>query len=134
MREVFESFNTRCSSVLQPDAYLTIDETLYGCRTQIGFKLYNKSKPDRYGILYKSINAVRYPFTIRTNVYSGKPTGEPGPFYIRGTVPTVKALVNQLGSYVDLCGRTISLDRLYTSLELFEWLMSKGISALGCKK
>ena len=71
-------------------------------------------------------------------MYSGKPTGESGPFYICGTVPTVKALVNQLGSSVDLCGRTISLDRLYSSLELFEWLLSKGIRALGimdkCRK
>lgn len=131
VRELFEAFNVRCSSVLQPDDYLTIDETLYGCRTQIGFKQYNRSKPVRYGLLYKSINAVRYPFTFRTIVYSGKPKEEPSPYYIRGTLPTVKALVNQLSSSVNLCGKTISLDRLYTSLELFDWLLTKDITALG---
>lgn len=138
VRDLFETFNEHCSSVLQPDDFLTIDETLYACRTQIGFKMYNRSKPVRYGLLYKSINAVRFPFTFRTLVYSGKPKGEPSPHYIRGTLPTVKALVNQLSSSVNLQGMTISLDRLYTSLDLFEWLMTKGITALGtldhCRK
>jgi hypothetical protein len=35
IRELFENFNDRCSSVLQPDEYLALDETLYGCRNQI---------------------------------------------------------------------------------------------------
>ena len=56
---------------------------------------------------------------------------EPGPYYIQGTLPSVKALVNQLKSFIDFIGRTISLDRLYTGLELFEQLSSEGITALG---
>ncbi|XP_066964005.1 piggyBac transposable element-derived protein 4-like [Macrobrachium rosenbergii] len=130
-RDVFECFNRNCSSVVQPDDFLTIDETLYGCRTQIGFRQYNRSKPVRYGLLYKSINAVRYPFTFSTVVYSGKPIEGSGPFYVTGTLATVKALINQLKSSIDLRGRTISLDRLYTSIELFEWLLSQSINALG---
>lgn len=39
--------------------------------------------------------------------------------------------MNQLSSSVDVCGKTISLDRLYTSLELFEWLMTKDITVVG---
>ena len=131
IRDLYEEFNTRCSSVLQPDDYLTIDETLYGCRTQIGFRQYNRNKPVRYGILFKSVNAVRYPFTFRTIVYCGKPKEEPGPHYLQGTIPAVKALVNQLQDCVNPRGRTISIDRLYTSIELFEWLMSKDIYAIG---
>ena len=131
VRDIFEQLNIQCSSVLQPGDFMTIDETLYACRTQIGFRQYNKSKPVRYGLLYKSISAVRYPYTFRTAVYSGKPSEEPGPHYIRGTVPIVKSLVSQLQSSVDLTGRIISLDRLYTSIELFEWLQTQGISALG---
>ena len=38
IRELFEKFNKRCSSVLQPDEFLAIDETLYPCRNQISFK------------------------------------------------------------------------------------------------
>lgn len=131
VRDLFEKFNDSCRSVLEPGDFLTTDETLYPCRNQIGFRQYNKSKPVRYGLLYKSINAVRVPFTFRTAVYSGKPSGEPGPYYIRGTLPIVKALVSQVQDSVDLSGRTISVDKLYTSLELFEWLQSQGIAALG---
>jgi len=120
MREIFENFNDRCSSVLQPDEYLAIDETLYSCRNQISFKQYNASKPNKYGILYKSVNAVQYPFTFRVVVYSGKPTGEPSPYYVPGILPIVKALVTGLETGVDMSGRNITMDRLYTSYELFE--------------
>ena len=119
-RDIFESFNDNCSSVLQPNEYLSLDETLYSCRNQISFKQYNPSKPHKYGILFKSINAVEYPFTFRTSVYSGKPLGEPGPFYTPGILPTVKSLVTSLKGHVDLKGRNISMDRLYTSYELFQ--------------
>ena len=119
-REIYEMFNDRCSSVIQPDEYLSLDETLYGCKNQISFKQYNSSKPQKYGILFKSINAVKYPFTFRTCVYSGKPLGEPGPFYIRGIMPTVQSLVTQLSAHVDIKGRNITMDRLYTSYELFK--------------
>ena len=120
IRDLFEHFNNRCSSVLQPDDLLALDETLYGCRNQISFKQYNSSKPQKYGLLFKSVNAVRYPFTFRTSVYSGKPEGDPGPFYITGITPTVQSLISQLSTYVDLKGRNITMDRLYTSFELFQ--------------
>ena len=129
-RDLFEKFNDRACSVLEPGDFLTVDETLYPCRNQIGFRQYNKSKPKRYGLLYKSVNAVRIPFTFRTVVYSGKPE-EPGPHYIRGSLPTVKALVSQVQEFVDLSGRVISLDRLYTSIELFEWLQAQDVAAIG---
>ena len=38
MREILEATNDNFSKMLQPDAYLTIDETLYGTRNQISFK------------------------------------------------------------------------------------------------
>lgn len=120
MRELFEMFNTRCSSVLQPNEYLALDETLYGCRNQISFKQYNSSKPQKYGLLFKSVNAVTYPFTFRACVYSGKPTGEAGPYYVPGILPTVQSLVSKLETHVDLRGRNITMDRLYTSFELAE--------------
>ena len=120
IRELFETFNDQCSSVLQPDEYLAIDETLYGCRNQISFKQYNSSKPNKYGILFKSVNAVRYPFTFRAVVYSGKPTDNQGPFYTPGIMPTVQSLIIKLSNKVDLKGRNITMDRLYTSHELLE--------------
>lgn len=119
-RELFEQFNENCSSTLQPDEFLAIDKTLYGTRNQISFKQYNSNKPEKYGLLFKSVNAVQYPFTFRTAVYAGKPTGDPGPYYVPGILPVVKSLITPLLASVDLQGRNITMDRLYTRIELFE--------------
>ena len=65
-------------------------------------------------------------------MYSGKPSQDLGPHYIQGTIlPTVRALINQLQSSVDLTGRVLSLDRLYTSIELLEWLQTQSIAVSG---
>ena len=37
-REIFELFNARCASVIIPDDYLSLDETLYPMRNQVSFK------------------------------------------------------------------------------------------------
>ena len=130
-RTVFEMFNDRCSSVINPQDYLAIDETLYSCRTKVSFKQYNASKPAKYGLLFKSINSTRTPFTFRAVVYAGKPQGEPGDYYVPGIIPIVKSLVTGLGNKTDLKGRNITMDRLYTSIELFQWLLTQSITGVG---
>ena len=66
-RKIFEEFNkNRGKFLVCNDYYLSLDETLYPTRTQISFKQFNPSKPAKYGMLYKSINACRYPFTFST--------------------------------------------------------------------
>ena len=62
-RDFFECFNTQCMLVLSPGDYLSLDETLYPMRTQIAFKQFNPSKPSKYGLLFKSINAARYAYS-----------------------------------------------------------------------
>ena len=79
----FEKFNNRCMQTIGD--YLSLDETLYPTRTQISFKQFNPSKPAKYGLLFKSVNAARYPYTFISSPYSGKPTEEGGKFYIQGT-------------------------------------------------
>lgn len=76
IREIYEMFNDRCSKTLYPQDYLSLDETLYSCRTRVNFKQFNSSKPAKYGLLFKSINTARIPYTLRTLVYAGKPHGE----------------------------------------------------------
>ena len=91
--EIFEEFNKNCGKFVVPDDYLSLDETLYPMRTQISFKQFNPSKPAKYGMLYKSINACRYPFTFSTAVYSGKPKADPTSYYTPATSQTVKYLI-----------------------------------------
>ena len=53
MRDVFEQFNDNYVASLICGDYLCIDECLYACRNQIGFRQYNPIKPARYGINIK---------------------------------------------------------------------------------
>ena len=90
MRQIFIEYNKKFARALIPDNYLTTDETLYPMRNQILFKQYNPDKPAKYGMLYKSINSARYPFTHQSHVYCGKPEQESDESYVSGTINYVK--------------------------------------------
>ena len=130
-RKIFEEFNKNCGKFLVPDDYLSLDETLYPMRTQISFKQFNPSKPITYKMLYKSINACRYPFTFSTAVYSGKPKAKPTSYYTPGTSQTVTHLIQNLECHTNLVARSISNDRLYTSIPMAQWLLDCGITFVG---
>ena len=131
MRELFECFNKNCSTKVVPEEYLCIDETLYTTRNKISFKQYNPSKPAKYGLLFKSINAVTYAYTHHIIPYCGKPNEEATAYYVKGVKETVKHLVQNFQNYVDLQGRNISFDHLYTSVSLAQWLLSQNITCVG---
>ena len=59
-------FNDRVKSVLVPSEYFSINETLYVMRHQIGLRQCNPNKPAKHGLLYKSFNDVRFPFTYQS--------------------------------------------------------------------
>ena len=78
------------------------------------------------------MNSARYPYTYQTHVYSGKPeevTNES--FYVQGTINYIKYLVKQLQKCHSLKGRNITMDRLYTSLEIADWLSARIITMVG---
>ena len=131
MKEVFEVFIFDYMSCLVPGDYLSLDKTLYPMSTQISFKEYNPNKPAKYGLLLKAINAASYPYTFTAAPYCGKPVGDPGEYYARGTSEIVKKMVDRLKSIVSLAGRNISFDGLYTSIPLALWLYQKNITSTG---
>ena len=100
-------------------------------RTRIGFKQFNPSKPAKYGLLFKSVNSVKYGYTHVTTPYCGKPRENPTEYYVAGTEGIVKFLVVKLQEHVDLPGRNISFDRLYTSIPLGLWLLTHNITCVG---
>ena len=130
-RQFFEDCNTKFGKTLVPEDYLSLDETMYPMRAQIAFKQYNPNKPAKYGMLFKSINCSRYPYTYQSHVYCGKPESEPNQFYIAGTNNYIKFLVEKLNGYHSLKGRNISMDRLYNNLEIADWLFRKSITTIG---
>ena len=129
-RELTNLSNDRMKNVLVPSEYLSIDETLYAMRHQIGFRQYNPNKPAKYGLLYKSLNDARFLFTYQIIPYSGKPVDGDGPYYLKATEDYVKNLVESIPGR-NLKGRNISMDRLYTSIPTANWLLSREITVVG---
>ena len=82
-------------------------------------------------MLFKSINSATYPYTYQSHVYSGKPKGEPNEFHISETESYIQYLVNKLSSYHGIRERNISMDRLYSSLSVANWLLDKKITMDG---
>ena len=131
-REFIEDFNQKSLEHMAPGDYLSLDETLYSMRNQIGFRIYIPNKPHKYGILFKSINAARFPYTFCCLPYSGKPDNiENAPYYVQGTENSVKYLVQLMQKFSFVDGRNITFDRLYTSIPLAVWLYSNGMTMIG---
>lgn len=57
--------------------------------------------------------------------------GEAGPHYVQGVAKTMQQLVSRMMEKNNVEGRNISMDRLYTSIALAEWLLSRKITAVG---
>ena len=131
-REFIELFNKQSMVNMAPEVYLSLDETLYPMRNQIAFKMHIPTKPSKYGLLFKSVNDARYPYTFACLPYCGKPDNvENAPYYIKGTENAVKSLVQFMQGFCNMDGRNITFDRLYTSIPLARWLLDQNITMLG---
>ena len=82
-------------------------------------------------MLYKSINAFRYPFAFSTAAYSDNPKAEPTSYYTPGTSQTLKYLIQNLECHTNLVSRNILHDRLYTSILMAQWLLDRGKTSVG---
>ena len=100
-------------------------------RHQIAFHQYNPNKPHKYGVLFKSLNEARFPYTFKSVPYAAKLTSGDGPYYINSTIDYVKYLVSQTKKQVNLHERNISTDCLYTSIECANWLLDQNITTVG---
>ena len=98
IRNLFEAFNRNCLKHVIPSEFLSIDETLYPMRNQVSIKQYNPNKPAKYGLLFKSLNDARFPYTYDSLVYAGKPEQVGGPYYIDTICDYIKTLVETTGS------------------------------------
>ena len=72
----------------------------------------------------------RFPSTYKSVPYAAKPQAGDGPHYIKATIDSVKYLVQDMEKQQSIKGKTISTDRLYTSIELANWLLARDITTV----
>ena len=86
-------------------------------RQQISFCQYNPNKPHRSGLLFKSLNDARFPYTYKDVLYAAKPKAGDGPYYLKSTIDYIKYLVTEMEADQPIAGRNISTNHPYTSIE-----------------
>ena len=101
-------------------------------RQQIAFCQYNNNAPHRYGLLSKSFNDARFPFTgkIVPKIDAAKRKAGDGLYYLKSTMDYIKYIVTKMEDQT-LTGRTISTDCLYPSTESTNWLLDCDIATVG---
>ena len=105
MRQEWELLNPNLCKYVASSEKLTTGETLYPMQHQIAFCQYNSNKSHKNGVLLKSLNYARFPYTYKALPYAAKPTTADGPFYISSTAEYIKNLVKQK-SKLDLIEET----------------------------
>ena len=130
-RKILEEFNKCYPKNMSPDDYIAIDETLYPKRGATSFKTYNKDKPAKYGLHFRSLGSSRHPYIYYTVPYTGKPV-EITESHIKDTLTLVTRIVEGYEQHgYSLKGSNISMDCYYTSIPLAEWLYNKDITSIG---
>ena len=76
--------------------FCACDECQYGTRIQIGIKTYSPSKPSKFGLLFKCLNEVRFPFTHRSEAFAGKPVEEERSYYCKSREEITLRLVEKV--------------------------------------
>lgn len=131
MRSFFECWNFRCSTVVNPEDWVTIDECLYACRNELAFKTYNPNKPAKYGINIKCLNAVIYPYTYHSEVFAGKPElFQEAEHYCPDLFELVVKILEKVG-WRKLAGCNLTTDNYYTSIPLASKLLEKNMTCMG---
>jgi len=72
IREIWEIFISNCTNSYQPSRDCTVDEILLGFRGRCKFRMYIKSKPDKYGLKLFALNDPTTSYLIYALPYLGK--------------------------------------------------------------
>lgn len=108
-----------------PESYypfenLTVDEGTCGFRGRVRFRVYNKNKPDRYGIKLYIVCDSLTGYVLNMEIYTGKSDDS-----------SVTALYKRLLDKYLNKGHTVYMDRFYSSPTVFDFLWSKNTKAVG---
>ena len=130
---------------IHPDSVMIVTRlTIYHFRNRIAFKIFNKTKPGKYGINYRTLNSSQVAYCYQVNPYAGKPVDVTDPpncgeqncaevtqlFYQPKTLEVVKDLLRPIG-WERLKGCHLTTDNYYTSLELLRYLHTKNLTFCG---
>jgi hypothetical protein len=104
-----------------PNENLTIDESVFGYRGRVTFRVYLKNQSDKYGIKLSTVRDSKTRYVLRTEVYTSKGQQDNS---IIGLFQ--RLLFGYLGK-----GHTIFMDRFYSTLDVFGLVWARKTKAVG---
>ncbi|UYV70807.1 TMTC3, partial [Cordylochernes scorpioides] len=124
IRPVLESLIYSFGNAYTPQQNLTIDEAMCPFRGCVGFRVYIKGKPHKYGIKIFQICEAVSGYAYNLDIYTGKDPEQPE----HNSIPN---LVDRLAKRFYGQGYHIYFDRWFSSPELFDKLWEKKTLAVG---
>ncbi|UYV78050.1 PGBD5 [Cordylochernes scorpioides] len=124
IRPVLESLIYSFGNAYTPQQNLTIDEAMCPFRGRVGFRVYIKGKPHKYGIKIFQICEAVSGYAYNLDIYTGKDPEQPE----HNSNPN---LVDRLAKRFYGQGYHIYFDRWFSSPELFDKLWEKKTLAVG---
>ena len=119
--------NANLAAIYKPTENLTIDEQLFPLRGRTKFTQYMPSKPAKCGIKVWWICDAANGFPLKGSIYTGK----------KGNTRDInqeEKVVKQLAIGSKGSGRTISMDRFFTTLHLAKRLFIWNLTIVGILK
>lgn len=123
VRFLTEFIRRKCMKLWVPDQHISIDERMVANKGRYSFKQYIKDKPTKWGMKLWVLADSFSGFTCNFEIYLGKK--EKSAFGLAYDVVTnlCKHLFHQ--------GYKLFVDNFYSSVHLFKYLLSQGMSACG---
>ena len=125
IRELWDLFQNNLRKFYVPSERLTVDEQLYGYRGYAPGRCYMKSKPSKYGIKFFWLYDAATGYALAGTIYSGRNPNSP-----RENGAAEKIVLN-LTSFFNNSGRTVYIDRYFTSHSLCLKLLQNGLAMTG---
>lgn len=118
IREIWTDFIENCKKLYSPSQFCTIDEQLLGFRGRCPFRIYIKSKPDKYGIKFVTLNDAKTGYMLNAVPYTGIVENERlesiPDFYVR-----------KLSEPIHGSRRNVTTDNWFTSVPIVEKMLTQ---------
>lgn len=114
IRDIWDIFIRNCKDNYEPSNFCTVDEQLLGFRGRCSFRMYIKSKPDKYGLKIITLNDAETSYLIHGIPYLGKVTLEDK------TESVSEYFFREVTSSIHNTNRTVTADNWFISIPLLE--------------
>lgn len=124
VRNIWDMVTNSFGKYYMPSENLVVDEQLMPCRSRCSFIQYLPSKPDKYGIKIFWLCDSKNAYPLRGIPYTGKEGRNKA-------VGLAKTIVENLCEPYFGTNRNITMDNYFTSKDLAESLLAKGLTIVG---